>query len=339
MVASYPAAIPTWSTKRNYLDIVWADHMNRVQEEIEGTQRTLGVIPQRATNNPGNRTPDHGTVAARIQSVARGEHVPYFRGSIREYKITPNGWFRPSLRADDDPFGMYTGSGLTLNESGYWSFSIKADWAAYTETTSREATRMLRLEINGNDIGVRDSVVESTANRATLHNHITWSDTYPSGTTISIGVRTNMTGASRQLALHAYLRAHWVRSAPYTGEGGSVPFEQIPDDDPGGPGTSCPDPEPRPNPRRRYKPYCLPRGGIVGYLTRTGRQAFSPLDICIIDNTSRFFTDNPYPEFETFDEAAEFRQELWMQLRPDHEERDWQDDARSVITGFEWPSM
>ena len=230
MAASYPYEIPEWTTKRNYIDIVWADHMNRMQEETKAIQETLGVIPQRATNNPGGLTPDHGTVAARIQSVARGEHIPYFRGSHHNFRASPNQWHTPQLRADDDPFGMSTGTGFRINETGLWMITAKCDWASTTYTRQQNAARLLRLQVNGNDVGVRDVIREDDTNSYALHNNLTWEDTFQAGTTISLGIRTEVQAPDHILLAHVYLRAHLVRCQDaYNGEGTSIPFESPPD--------------------------------------------------------------------------------------------------------------
>lgn len=234
MAASYPASISDWTTKRNYIDIVWADHMNRMQDETKAIQETLGIIPQKATNNPGGLTPDHGTVAARIQSVARGEHIPYYRGSVVNYRAQPNVWHTPQLRADDDPFGLTTGSGLKLNETGLWMITAKCDWQATTYTRSQKAARLLRLQINGADVGVRDVFREDDHNTYALHNHLSWEDTFAKGTTISLGIRTEVQAPDHVLPAHVWLRAHLVRCQDAAnGEGTSVPFE-LPPDQPSG---------------------------------------------------------------------------------------------------------
>jgi hypothetical protein len=335
MTASYPQSIPVWTTKRNYIDIVWADHMNRVQEELRAIQETLGVMPQRATADPGGRTPDHGTVAARIQSVARGEQIPYFRGSVREFDVVLNQWQRPVLRADEDPFGMYTGTGLRLNESGLWCITIKADWQSNNDTQRIGTTRILRLEVNGQDIGVRDVLEEGSHNRLALHQHITWTETLDKGTMISLGIRTNMAGTTSNLDAHCYMRAHLVRCHPYTGEGMSVPFDQWPNP---GPGEKPPTCYPRPRPERcRYTVYCcygglrmVPRADI-----RAGGSALSR--ICIIDNTHPFYELSPHPIFETVEEVMAYRDELWYQMTGWRGQ--WNEEDNRVWSGTIWPSI
>jgi hypothetical protein len=48
----YPKALPRWDTKTNNIDVVEADHVNKIQDELEATQKTLGAgidfTPQQA---------------------------------------------------------------------------------------------------------------------------------------------------------------------------------------------------------------------------------------------------------------------------------------------------
>src|SRR5690606_15387330 len=127
-----------------------------------------------------------------------------------------------------------TGTGIKLNQTGLWTISLLATWKATTQTQTNEAVRMIRLEVNGSDIGVRDVVEEQATNKSALHNHLTWTDTFSKDTTISMGVRTDMNGAAgAQAVLHAYIRAYLVRCHDSAGAGGSVPFDPIPDQQPG----------------------------------------------------------------------------------------------------------
>lgn len=335
MTAAYPASIPPWSTKRNYLDIVWADHVNRLQEETQAIQTTLGIIPQRATANPGSLTPDYGTVANRIQAVARGEQIPYFRGSLRDYKIDPNVWSRPSLRADDDPYGMYAGTGIRLNESGTWLITIKVDRRATTDTTRLGAVHLARLEIDGSDVGVRDVLEETQANRLALHQHITWEENLAKNTVIAVAVRSNIFGSSAQLASHVYMRAHLVRCAPYTGEGGSLPFDPIPDQPPEEqPPITVITPPPA---ERNFTVYCV-YGGLNNYATdQGGGKGWSLIDVRVIDNSNSMFAKSTHPKFATWDQADAYRDQLWQELTGNG--RVWGETISDTATGTHWPSI
>ncbi|MEU4534293.1 hypothetical protein AB0G15_05415 [Streptosporangium sp. NPDC023825] len=307
MTASYPNAYRQWTTKRNYLDIVWAEHMNSVQDETSAIQQTLGIVPQIATANPGMVNPNHGTVAARIQHVARGEQIPIFRGSTRDATVTPGVWVRPTLRADDDPFSMSTGTGIKINESGLWQITLKCDWKSVPATVQHQAARLLRLEINGDDVGVRNVIEEIPQNRAALHNHLTWTENLAKNTTISMGVRTNTGGSPGELIYNAYMRVHMVRCHP-PGEGGPIPFEDIPDVEP----------PPQVVVTPSTKQYTIiatlyPVGGTLDHDYSTGWTAGSPpgvgANIEVVDSTHPAFASSPYPKFNSLAEAQAYANE------------------------------
>lgn len=339
MTASYPSAYRQWTTKRNYLDIVWAEHMNSIQDETLAIQQTLGVVPQTATANPGMVNPNHGTVAARIQSVARGEQIPIFRGSTRESSVTQGIWGRPSLRADDDPFSMSTGTGARLNESGLWCITLKCDWKSVPITLQHEAARLLRLEVDGDDIGVRNVIQEGPHNRSILHNTLTWTDTFAKNTLISMGVRTNTGGSPGPLIYNAYMRLHLVRCHP-VGEGGSLPFEEIPDEQP----PTVPPNEVVVTPPDAIRKYTViasvsneparqidPRSGFL--INSTAASTVNT--ISVIDNTHPAFNRSRHPKFVTYQEAADYA--IW--LRQNLQGPDWYSDLGETITGTRWPSI
>lgn len=59
MSASYPTSIPSFSTKVDQLDVNFADHVNRLQDEVRGVAAELGTTP----------SGDFSTVKARLASL------------------------------------------------------------------------------------------------------------------------------------------------------------------------------------------------------------------------------------------------------------------------------
>mgnify|MGYP001270428334 FL=1 len=54
-MAIYPNDYPEWTTKYDYTTVVYAEHINTLQAElVDGIQRTLGLTPQVARNDPGS---------------------------------------------------------------------------------------------------------------------------------------------------------------------------------------------------------------------------------------------------------------------------------------------
>lgn len=46
MAAAYPSVIPSFTVKVNQTDVNWADHVNRLQDEVVALARELGTIPK-----------------------------------------------------------------------------------------------------------------------------------------------------------------------------------------------------------------------------------------------------------------------------------------------------
>ncbi|MEV4576017.1 hypothetical protein AB0K16_22495 [Nonomuraea jabiensis] len=54
MSAVYPAQFLNWTQKFDYTTIVFADHFNTVQDELNALLATVGLTPQIARNDPGS---------------------------------------------------------------------------------------------------------------------------------------------------------------------------------------------------------------------------------------------------------------------------------------------
>mgnify|MGYP001057051799 CR=1 FL=1 len=240
MVMTYPAAIPGWSTKRDFQEPIWAQHFNRVQDEITATERTLGLMPHVATADPGGLTPDYGTVSARIQAIARGEPMITYRGYHLNAQIIPNEYFRPRLEAAEDTHGMAHGTGFMIAETGYWMITAKADWLPTSVAQQQITTRMLILEINGRDVGLRDVLLETDKNRENMTTMITWQENLEKGTHITVALHAILADTTRTIApVNVYLRAHLVRCLEKGGPGLPIPWFE---------------PDPRPDPPSRPRP-------------------------------------------------------------------------------------
>lgn len=54
MSALYPGEFREWTEKFDYITIVFADHFNTVQDELNALLATVGLTPQIARNDPGS---------------------------------------------------------------------------------------------------------------------------------------------------------------------------------------------------------------------------------------------------------------------------------------------
>mgnify|MGYP000848079895 CR=1 FL=1 len=216
MTASYPSSIRTWPTRLDWKNILWAAHVNDLQEEVDATQRTLGLTPHISRADPGGLTRDYGTVEARMTAHARGEALPFFRAQAIELVTYPGEWTPVPITAAEailaDPFRMADGSGVRLNAHGLWVIHARTEWQATGYTLLNQARRMLRVLINGSDVGLSDYTGEDARNSFTLHNQVSWQEVLPRGTTITVQVRTDLDDApSHELKVNVDLRLYLVR--------------------------------------------------------------------------------------------------------------------------------
>ncbi|MFI6495904.1 hypothetical protein [Nonomuraea typhae] len=101
-MATYPGGYRVWTTKRDFSQTIFASHMNDIQAEVVAGETVFGVNPQIASNNPGHIVRDYGTVGARLQSMIRGEHLPYYQGAVFNYALhTTNQDTNPDVPGQD----------------------------------------------------------------------------------------------------------------------------------------------------------------------------------------------------------------------------------------------
>ncbi|MEU4534292.1 hypothetical protein AB0G15_05410 [Streptosporangium sp. NPDC023825] len=230
-MASYPPSLASWATKRDFIDPIWARHFNIVQDEIKAIELTLGINPQIATADPAELTPDYTTVANRVQKSARREPFCSYRGIRLDDSITPNQHVRPELTASEDTHGASTQVGYRLPETGYWVINAMATWPSTPATAVHPTTRVMGIEINGTDLGLRESVLETVKNRDNLSTMVVWQERMSKGTDISLSLRAvNADPDKTSIPVNVYLRVYLVRCTGTENVTGlpSPEFKEIP---------------------------------------------------------------------------------------------------------------
>lgn len=75
-MADYPGMLPNFSTKVDYVDVIFADHVNKLQDELYKTQQTLGVgilaSSGWTTGTFSTTTTDWATIKARLNNIEYG---------------------------------------------------------------------------------------------------------------------------------------------------------------------------------------------------------------------------------------------------------------------------
>ncbi|WP_344585717.1 hypothetical protein [Nonomuraea roseoviolacea] len=187
--------------------------MNDLQSEIEAAQKTFGINPHRNFNLPGGLSRDYGTVEVRMTEHARGSDLPFYRGQAASLSITPNVWQTVAFTPMSDPYQLAAASGdlLTLNETGMWFIAARAEYKATGHTLKNSAKRMMRILVDGEDVGLRDWTGEKPENAFALHNHISWPENLAAGTTIRVQIRTDVTAPEHVMLANVTFRAYLIR--------------------------------------------------------------------------------------------------------------------------------
>jgi hypothetical protein len=86
MTAVFPEGVKSFTNKEDFTDLVLAEHINSLQNEVTAIQATIGTLPQVTSGYVGafdESTVSFSTLKARIQNIERGikgdVHTQYFK--------------------------------------------------------------------------------------------------------------------------------------------------------------------------------------------------------------------------------------------------------------------
>ncbi|MGW0060349.1 hypothetical protein ACWDTT_10525 [Streptosporangium sandarakinum] len=169
--------------------------------------------------NPRN----HGTVSSRLSYQGRGLHIPYYRGSALKVAVREGTWMKPTLRGYDDPYKMASGAGLRLNQDGLWRIEIKADHSPVGGSVASGSARVLRLEVDGKDVGLRDYLDDDADTSRESITAMTWTEEFKAGTQLTLGMRVEGVPVDYEIFANVYLRAYLIRTTEGTFDFGYFP--------------------------------------------------------------------------------------------------------------------
>lgn len=142
MTASFPNGIASFTPKRDNLDTNYANDINRLQDEIVAIEQALGVLINKVTDLSIEVTTDEQQVAQyetqtttefasladRLNWLQAGYHIRAAHVAGSDFLVSPvdvqsdiGATLKMSAPTNvADPYGLWNGSGLTLNKSGFW---------------------------------------------------------------------------------------------------------------------------------------------------------------------------------------------------------------------------
>lgn len=224
MTASYPRGIWAPTTKLDWRNILWAAHMNDLQAEIDAIQRTFGLNPHISARDPGGITRNYGTVEERATAHARGLALPFFRGNAASVNLNPNTWITVAFQPASDPHFLASSDGrsITLSQTGMWVVHARAEYKATGHTLRRRARRKMRILVDDADVGLVDVMQETEKNSFVLHNHVTWQEVWPAGTTLSVQLLTEADVPNHDMLANVVFRAYLVRCVDSVASDGKI---------------------------------------------------------------------------------------------------------------------
>jgi hypothetical protein len=146
MSATFPNGIASFTQKQDNFDVNHAADINRLQEEIVAIESAIGALITTVTDLSTEVTTDEQneatfenqtttkfkTLGDRLAWLQNGYHIRAARASGSEFASKPindpgkfQGTLPDVLKLDAppvaaDPYGLYNGTGFTLNKSGFW---------------------------------------------------------------------------------------------------------------------------------------------------------------------------------------------------------------------------
>lgn len=198
MGAKYPDDIITFTTKRDLVDDVMAEHVNSLQEEVRAIEVALGLNPQKEAGYPGSVAVSYTTVGDRMHALGNGDNIIVGAATQGAGLFVPksvSNWDLGITQLQDfnggyDPNKMVSRKGFTLPEDGWWVFTGAAKWAQGSGGITFRKTAIL---LEGS---VRSDVTGSYPAESRADGQVTLEGYFTRGQKIGLGVAIAMSSTS-----------------------------------------------------------------------------------------------------------------------------------------------
>lgn len=158
MAAVYPKQYKSFTVHKNLVEDIDASHVNNLQDEVLAIQQTLGLTPHQSTGLK-MKTNTWSSVAARLDAIQRGNGIPVCYMTKTSHTLKPpthpvTGAAErvaipfPKPSAANDPEGIFDGSAVTANRTGWWVLSAYCRGSILLE----DPERWLGLSVGGNRV-------------------------------------------------------------------------------------------------------------------------------------------------------------------------------------------
>jgi len=138
MTATFPNDIASFTQKRDNQDVNYAADINRLQDEIVAIESVLGSLINEVQDDETNDRTKFKNLGDRLKWLQSGYHIRAVHASASNILIpnvaTPKlstsmnviKMSKPS--ADQDPYGLFNGTGFTLDKAGFWLLTASVNY-------------------------------------------------------------------------------------------------------------------------------------------------------------------------------------------------------------------
>lgn len=169
IAAVFPNSVKNFTTKHNKIEDIEASHVNDLQNEVTAIENNIGNNAHIWAPNFLGVNQNYGNLRNRLRIIQNGDHLPVVRLKRDTVPIKNNVDTYVSFNRQNDPYGHYNLSDITLKSNGWWIFMISGWWEHHDV-----GRRMLTLEQNGNQIMRSVDVnIDETGELETMQ-HLMW---------------------------------------------------------------------------------------------------------------------------------------------------------------------
>ncbi|RZU35943.1 hypothetical protein EV284_3426 [Streptomyces sp. BK022] len=198
MAAVYPKQYKSFPVHKNNTEDIDASHVNNLQDEVLAIQQTLGLLPHQDQGLKGKmKQYTWNSVADRLDAIQRGQGTPavFLQKSADSVPRPATGTKSKTLsfpRPSYDPEGLWNGSTITANRTGWWIITARAKWLNWTPYTKSPYTdREIDIWVGGQQVATNDNLPSPDGN---THQMVTYQNWVTAGQKIEMHLYHDVVG-------------------------------------------------------------------------------------------------------------------------------------------------
>ncbi|MFE2101071.1 hypothetical protein [Streptomyces sp. NPDC059468] len=196
MAAVYPKQYKSFTVHKNLVEDIDASHVNNLQDEVLAVQQTLGINPHQDVTLK-MKTNTWASVGARMSAIQRGQGTPavFLQKSADAVPRPSTGTKTKTIsfpRPSYDPEGLWNGSTITANRTGWWIITARAKWVNWTPYNKSPYTdREIDIWVGGQQVATVDNLPSPDGN---THQMITYQNWVTAGQKIEMHLYHDVVG-------------------------------------------------------------------------------------------------------------------------------------------------